>query len=72
VFTSFGLFLQPFSLLAGWIRRTSLSVERAVIERRRQVLAERDLRSLDEYMLRDLGLSHRAAGEWRSRRREER
>jgi uncharacterized protein YjiS (DUF1127 family) len=34
-------------------------------------VAYRDLRSLDEYMLRDIGLSHRAASEWGGKGRDQ-
>ena len=40
------------------------SVANAWEERRRRAAERRDLRSLDEYALRDIGLSHRAAAEW--------
>jgi uncharacterized protein YjiS (DUF1127 family) len=35
---------------------------RALVQRRRRARAHRDLYTLDPYMLRDIGLSHHAAG----------
>lgn len=43
-----------------WIRRAAS----ALAERRRRAIANRDLQALDAYMLRDIGLSHRAAAHW--------
>ena len=40
------------------------SIANAWEERRRRAADRRDLRSLDECALRDIGLSHRAAADW--------
>jgi uncharacterized protein YjiS (DUF1127 family) len=65
VFPFFGVLLLIFDSGsgAGWLRRVSRRLGRFLVERRRRAVACRDLRSLDEYMLRDIGLSHRAASE---------
>jgi hypothetical protein len=72
VFPFFGLFVLFFDATFGarWLRRASRRVARALVERHRRAVAYRDLRSLDEYMLRDIGLSHRAASEWWNQRRD--
>jgi uncharacterized protein YjiS (DUF1127 family) len=41
-----------------------LSIASAWEERRRRAAERRDLQSLDEHALRDIGLSHRAAADW--------
>lgn len=66
MFPFFGAPLQILdsSRRIGWLRRASRRLARFVVERHRRAVAYRDLRSLDEYMLRDIGLSHRAASEW--------
>jgi len=73
VFPLFGALLQIFvsSLRTGRLRRASRRLARFVIERHRRAVAYRDLRSLDEYMLRDIGLSHRAASEWGGKGRDQ-
>lgn len=51
---------------AGWLAspaRLAHHVACALADRHQRALAYRDLQSLDAYMLRDLGLSHRAAAE---------
>lgn len=52
---------------AGWVAlpaRLARRAARALAERHRRAIAYRDLQSLDAYMLRDIGLSHRAAAEY--------
>jgi uncharacterized protein YjiS (DUF1127 family) len=52
--------------LAGWLAspaRLAHHVASAVAERHQRTLVYRELQSLDASMLRDLGLSHRAAAE---------
>jgi hypothetical protein len=72
VFPFFGLFVLFFDSTFGarWLRRALRRVARALSERHRRAVAYRDLGSLDEYMLRDIGLSHRAASEWQSQRHD--
>ena len=54
------------AMLAGW-RRAAWRLAHLVVSmlaaRHRRAVAYRDLLSLDAHMLRDLGLSHRAAAE---------
>jgi len=58
------------TLSPEWARpsRAPLAVWRRIAllqqERHRRAVARRELRSMDESTLRDLGLSHRAAAEW--------
>ena len=52
--------LNPVAALA---RRTACAVQAW----RREAIAQRDLKALDERALRDLGLSHRAAAQRRGR-----
>jgi hypothetical protein len=72
MFSLFGLLLQflhsTFAL--GRFRRIPGRITRFLVDRRRRADAYRDLQSLDQYMLRDIGLSHRAASEWRSQRHD--
>lgn len=52
---------------AGWVAfpaRLVRRAARALVERHRRAIAYRDLQSLDAYMLRDIGLSHRAVAEY--------
>jgi uncharacterized protein YjiS (DUF1127 family) len=41
------------------------SAARVLAKRHRRAIAYRDLQTLDSHMLRDIGLSHRAAAEYR-------
>ncbi|MEJ8821221.1 DUF1127 domain-containing protein [Variovorax humicola] len=50
--------------VGAWFGRLSLRIAEAMAARRRRVDAYRDLQSLDEHALRDIGLSHRAVAEW--------
>jgi uncharacterized protein YjiS (DUF1127 family) len=64
----FFLFLQPLQHIhaGGWIALLAhlrRSAARVLAERHSRAVAYRDLRTLDNHMLRDLGLSHRAAAE---------
>lgn len=52
---------------AGWLALSAhlaRSAARVLAERHRRAIAYRDLQTLDSHMLRDLGLSHRAAAEY--------
>jgi hypothetical protein len=53
----------PPSLDLQWPARARRRVLNALEERHRRVVAWRDLRSIDEATLRDIGLSHRAAAD---------
>ena len=52
----------PFAV--AWFARGWRRVAKALAERRRLGVASRELQSLDEHTLRDIGLSHRAAAQW--------
>ena len=47
-----------------WPARAWHYLRSALQERHRRAVAWRELRSLDEHTMRDIGLSHRAAAEW--------
>lgn len=49
---------------AALLTRLHRSIAHAWDVRRRRAAERRDLKSLDEYGLRDIGLSHRAAADW--------
>jgi hypothetical protein len=55
---------MPFASEAEWPVRTWRRVTNAFEERRRRLVAWRELRSMDEHTMRDIGISHRAAAEW--------
>jgi uncharacterized protein YjiS (DUF1127 family) len=64
----FLLFLQPLQDIhaAGWLASPAHLLRRAaraLAERHSRAVAHCDLQALDSHMLRDLGLSHRAAAE---------
>ena len=48
----------------AWLRLSLRRMADAWMQRRRRAAHRRELRSLDEHALRDIGLSHRAAAEW--------
>ena len=54
----------------AWLTRAARRVAHALTERRRRAVAYRDLKSLDEHALRDIGLSHRSVAEWPHMRHE--
>jgi len=52
------------ALALRWLRLATHRVARAWRAHRLRAAARRDLRSIDERTLRDIGLSHRAAADW--------
>ncbi|VTU33055.1 MULTISPECIES: hypothetical protein [unclassified Variovorax] len=54
----------PSALEFEWPARAWRRLSDAWVALHRRALARRDLRSIDERTLRDIGLSHRAAAEW--------
>lgn len=52
------------SCICDAVRRACSCVADALKTSHRRAVARRELRSIDEHTLRDIGLSHRAAAEW--------